>query len=63
MHGFPNFCLFYGVHHEKIKLHADIIDKYCTFQVIELGCVDNCRVVLNHVEDFKFTDDQVLYIQ
>lgn len=29
------------------------------FQVLELGCVDNCYVLMTRVTDFHFSDDEV----
>ncbi|XP_053376777.1 tRNA (guanine(6)-N2)-methyltransferase THUMP3-like [Mercenaria mercenaria] len=30
----------------------------CGEQVTDLGCVDNCRIVMKHIKDFNFTQDQ-----
>jgi hypothetical protein len=32
---------------------------FTVFQVLELGCVDNCYVLMTRVKDFHFSDDEV----
>ena len=32
---------------------------FTVFQVLELGCVDNCYVLMTRVTDFHFSDDEV----